>query len=71
METGKSFTSISFSSKRLGKFAKKVTWSEQLTDVRVMTPLPSVFEHFAGLVFLEEDEDQLYKDEGELSLESL
>ena len=42
-----------------------------MTDVRVITPQPSVFEHFAGLVFLEEDEDQLNKDEGELSLESL
>ena len=36
-----------------------------------MTPQPLVFEHFAGLVFLEEEEDQLNKDEGQLSLESL
>ena len=35
---------------------KKVTWSENLTDVKVITPQPSVFDNFAGIVFLEEEE---------------
>ena len=37
---------------------KRVTWSENLTDVKVMTPQPSVFDNFAGIVFLEEEEDE-------------
>ena len=37
---------------------KKVTWSENLTDVKVMTPQPSVFDNFAGIVFLEEEEEE-------------
>ena len=37
---------------------KKVTWSENLTYVKVMTPQPSLFDNFAGIVFLEEEEDQ-------------
>ena len=40
---------------RFRKFPKKVTWSENLTDVKVMTPQPSVFDNFAGIVFLEEE----------------
>ena len=37
---------------------KKVTWKENLTDVKVMTPQPSVFDNFAGIVFLEEEEEE-------------
>ena len=36
---------------------KKVTWSENLTDVKVITPQPSVFDNFAAIVFLEEEEE--------------
>ena len=43
---------------RVTKFTKKVTWSENLTDVKVMTPQPSVFDNFAGIVFLEEEEEE-------------
>ena len=43
---------------RFRKFPKKVTRSENLTDVKVITPQPSVFDNFAGIVFLEEEEDQ-------------
>ena len=35
---------------------KKVSWSENLTDVKVMTPQPSVFDNIAGIVFSEEEE---------------
>ena len=39
------------------KFPKKVTQSKNLTDVKVMTPRPSVFDNFAGIIFFEEDEE--------------
>ena len=47
---------------RFGKFPKKVTWSENLTDVKVMTPQPSVFDNFAAIVFLEEEEENFRED---------
>ena len=46
------------------KMGKKVTWSDNLTDVKVITPQPSVFQHFASHVFLEEEEEE-YKEEEE------
>ena len=46
------------------KMVKKVTWSNNLTDVKVITPQPSVFQHFASHVFLEEEEEE-YKEEEE------
>ena len=50
METGKSnYTN----QHKMEKLSKKVTWSENLTDVRMITPQPSVFEHFSSLVFLD------------------
>ena len=47
---------------RFRKFPKKVTWSKNLTDVKVMTPQPSVFDNFAVNVFLEEEEENLSED---------
>ena len=47
---------------RFRKFPKKVTWSENLTDVKVMTPQPSVFDNFAGIVFQEEEEESVCED---------
>ena len=50
---------------RLRKFTKKVTWSENLTEVKVMTPQPSVFDNFAGNVFLEEEEENNLSEDNE------
>ena len=57
-----STTNIKPLPKRFRKFPKKVTWSENLTDVNVMTPQPSVFDNFAGIVFLEDEEENLSED---------
>jgi hypothetical protein len=50
---------------RFRKFTKKVTWSENLTDVKLITPQPSVFDNFAGIVFLEEEEEHFCQDNKE------
>jgi hypothetical protein len=50
---------------RFRKFTKKVTWSENLTDIKVMTPQPSGFDTFAGIVFLEEEEENFCQDNKE------
>ena len=47
---------------RFRKSPKRVTWSENLTDVKVMTPQPSVFDNFAGIIFFEEDEENFSED---------
>ena len=47
------------------KFPKKVTWSKNLTDVKVMTPRPSVFDNFAGIMILEEEEENFREDNEE------
>ena len=41
------------------KLSKKVTWSLQLIDVKVMTPQPTMYEQVADIIFLEEEEDML------------
>ena len=63
METGKSLKPIYTNQHKLEKLSKKVTWSENLTDVRILTPQPSVFEHFASLEFLEEEKYAFIKEE--------
>ena len=44
------------------KLDKKVTWKENLTDVKIMTPQASVFHNLREIVFCEEDEDAFTKD---------
>ena len=41
------------------KLSKKVTWSLQLIDVKVMTPQPTMYEKVADIIFLEEEEDMV------------
>ena len=41
------------------KLGKKVTWSLQLIDVKVMTPQPTMYEKVADIIFLEEEEDMV------------
>ena len=48
---------------RRAKFSKRVTWSHQLTDVKVMTPQPTLFEEVADIIFMEEDEDMIEDDQ--------
>ena len=52
-------THRSLSGRRMEKLDKKVTWSENLTDVKIMTPQPSVFHNLRDIVFCEEDEETL------------
>ena len=48
------------SNKHLSKVVKKkVTWSKILTDVKILSPQPSVFDPFVGIVFLEEEEEEI------------
>ena len=46
----------------MDKLDKKVTWSENLTDVKIMTPQASVFHNLREIVFCEEDEETLTKE---------
>ena len=48
---------------RRAKFSKRVTWSLQLTDVKVMTPQPTIFEEVADIIFMEKDEDMVEDDQ--------
>ena len=48
--------------KRQEKFDKKVTWSEKLTEIKMITPQPSKFENLTEIVFSEEEEDILNED---------
>ena len=64
MESTKPYKSIVLAHLRLEKFNKKVTWSDELTDVKVMTPQSSMFDNFAEIVFLEEEEESFIEDEG-------
>ena len=48
------------STEHLSKLAKKkVTWSKILTDIKMICPQTSVFDEFAGIVFLEEEEEEI------------
>ena len=55
-------THRSLSDRRMEKLDKKVTWKENLTDVKIMTPQASVFHNLREIVFCEEDEDAFTKD---------
>ena len=61
-------TCRALSGRRMDKLDKKVTWSENLTDVKIMTPQPSVFHNLREIVFFEEDEETLTKDTCEYKL---
>ena len=45
------------------KCEKKVSWRNNLTDVKVITPPPGVFDNITEIVWLEEEEDNLMQDE--------
>eukprot|EP00092_Neocalanus_flemingeri_P005923 GFUD01006377.1.p1 GENE.GFUD01006377.1~~GFUD01006377.1.p1 ORF type:complete len:186 (+),score=43.53 GFUD01006377.1:244-801(+) len=62
METMNTYKSISLAQRRMEKFDKKVTWSEKLTDIKVITPQPSVLDNLKEIVFYEEEEDNLIED---------
>eukprot|EP00092_Neocalanus_flemingeri_P059353 GFUD01070913.1.p1 GENE.GFUD01070913.1~~GFUD01070913.1.p1 ORF type:complete len:151 (-),score=35.55 GFUD01070913.1:113-565(-) len=62
METMSTYKSISLAQRRMEKFDKKVTWSEKLTDIKVITPQPSVLDNLKEVVFYEEEEDNLIED---------
>ena len=53
METTKTFP---LSEDRLGKIEKSVTWSENLTNIKMMTPQTSVIENMTDIVIYEEEE---------------
>jgi hypothetical protein len=53
------------------KLDKKVTWKENLTDVKIMTPQTSVFHNLREIVFCEEDEETLDKDKVHLMHQNL
>ena len=63
-------TCRALSGRRMEKLDKKVTWSENLTDVKIMTPQPSVFHNLREIVFFEEDEETLTKDTCEYKLDA-
>ena len=68
MDTAVTYNSISLAERRLDKFDKKVTWSEKLTYVKMITPQPSVFENLTEIVFSEEEEEILIDDKEQLKL---
>ena len=45
------------------KCEKKVSWRNNLTDVKVITSPPGVFDNITEIVWLEEEEDNLMQDE--------
>ena len=64
-------TCRSLSDRRMDKLDKKVTWKENLTDVKIMTPQASVFHNLREIVFREEDEEALDKDKVHLMHQNL
>ena len=68
METATSDNYISLDQRRLEKFDKKVTWSETLMEIKMITPQPSVFENLTEIVFSEEEEDIFIEDKEQVKL---
>ena len=56
METTKT---LPLSEERLGKTDKTVTWSENLTNIKMMTPQTSVIENMTDIVIHEEEEENV------------
>ena len=56
METSNTF---SLSEERLRKIDKTVTWSENLTNIKRMTPQTSVIENMTDIVIHEEEEEKV------------
>eukprot|EP00092_Neocalanus_flemingeri_P104341 GFUD01133635.1.p1 GENE.GFUD01133635.1~~GFUD01133635.1.p1 ORF type:complete len:105 (+),score=20.84 GFUD01133635.1:82-396(+) len=67
METGNTYKSIFLAQRRMKKFNKK-TWSEKLTDIKVITPQPSVFGNLAEIVFYEEEEEDIIEEKRPLTV---
>ena len=58
--------SISAAKKRMEKFTKKVTWSNELTNVKLMTPELSKFDNLNKIIFYEEEEENSNEKEDNL-----
>ena len=62
MET-KEYKPTSAAQRRAEKFGKKVTWSDQLTKVNILTPELSKFDKLFKVIFHEEEEENITEKE--------